>query len=88
MGALNCSTSPLWFSVRCSQEVKVRFGVSTKTHLHMTVWYAYVCIFLGRWSMASIIFSKRSSLDGRPAYTKRVPLLKLKKKKKLANQNS
>lgn len=30
--------------------------------------------------MASII-SKRSSLDGRPAYTKRVPLLKLKKKK-------
>lgn len=36
--------------------------------------------------MASSIFSKRSSLDARPAYTKRVPLLKFKKK--LANQNS
>lgn len=31
--------------------------------------------------MAFIIFSKRSILDGRPAYTNRVQLLKFKKKK-------
>lgn len=56
--------------------------MKTRACVYDSGWYAYACIFLGRWSTVFIIFSKRSLLGESFANKNRIQLLKLKEKEK------